>query len=80
MAAKQVIPSDANAVVSGREHPHPEATAAGVRQAPETPPGQGRVVCPDVGLVMILIARALRAAKLLVEADTAHEGRENRRR
>lgn len=74
MAAKQVIDREksANAVVSAG-NTHAEATGAGVGKLLKPHLAKGESL-PDVGLVMILVARALEAAKLhMVEADTAHE-------
>lgn len=74
MSAKQVTDrqKSASAVVSAGTT-HAEATAAGLGKLLKPHLAKGETL-PDVGLVMILVARALEAAKIkMVEADAAHE-------
>ncbi len=74
MAAKQVTDREksAHAVVAAGQT-HAEATGAAVGELLKPHLGKGESL-PDIGLVMILVARALEAAKTrMVEADAAHE-------
>ena len=74
MSSKQVTDREksASAVVSAGTT-HAEATAVGLGKVLKPHLAKGESL-PDVGLVMILVARALEAAKIkMVEADAAHQ-------
>ncbi|MEP7126662.1 MAG: hypothetical protein ABJE95_37365 [Byssovorax sp.] len=74
MAAKQVTDREKSATaVAAAGHAHAEAAGVEVGKLLKPHLVKGESL-PDVGLVMILVARALEAAKTrMVEADATHE-------